>query len=177
MAETLKDPAHQTSRFAETVLSFRERALHIEKCRWAREFAWEQLEAIARQMADIEIARDAVVFHEGDRDLYLCLLIKGQIGIWKEDSTRSRKRIATIDAGQTFGEMSLFDERPRSATAQADADCLLLVLRKDRFNCLVQDSPALALKLVVSLIKVMSSRLRKTTGQLAEYLPVEESGR
>jgi CRP-like cAMP-binding protein len=69
--------------------------------------------------------------------------------------------------GECFGEMSLFDDAPRSATAVAESACMLLSLERDRFMSLVGQRPSIALQ----VCKVLSQRLRSTGQELAMTVP------
>jgi CRP-like cAMP-binding protein len=70
---------------------------------------------------------------------------------------RNGRKAATLGPGGYFGELSLLDRRPRSATVVSETEMTLLVLEQRRFNGLLEAMPALAHKLLVA----MSERLRE----------------
>ena len=78
--------------------------------------------------------------------------------------------IASLAKGAVFGEMSLIDGSPRSASIIANEDAILLVLTKDKFFYLMDHAPRLGLKLVLKIAKSLSLRLRQTSGVLIDYL-------
>ena len=68
------------------------------------------------------------------------------------------------------GELSLIDGEPRFASALAATYVTLLVLSKDKFVRLTKESPYLGVTLALKLAKLMSQRLRRTTGRLIDIL-------
>ncbi|MCX7046904.1 MAG: cyclic nucleotide-binding domain-containing protein [Candidatus Sumerlaeota bacterium] len=147
-----------------------ERARLLEASSWARDLAFAQIETLARRMRCLLLRAGDAVFLEGDREAFLCLIIRGQISIRKMNSRRANRLIARIGPGQAFGEMSLIDGSPRSASALAEEDSMVFLLTKEEFNALMQETPQLALKLMLKISRMMSLRLRKTSAELAEHL-------
>ena len=76
---------------------------------------------------------------------------------------RDGKSIARLDAGDFFGEMSLIDGKPRSATVIAQTPITLLVVDSRSFRSLLEGVPGLRKKISVSLCE----RLRKADAGLA----------
>lgn len=75
----------------------------------------------------------AVVEGEPTRGMYI--LLKGRVSVHKNDpTTGSLVRLALLDEGANFGEISLFDSAPRSATVTAETDCYLFELAAEDFN-------------------------------------------
>jgi CRP-like cAMP-binding protein len=72
------------------------------------------------------------------------------------------RKLATFGPGDFFGEMSLLDKGPRSATVTADTDMEFLVLDGREFHRLIQVSPTVAWKMLV----VMARRLRSADTSL-----------
>ena len=72
------------------------------------------------------------------------------------------KEVAQLQPGDFFGEMSLFDDQPRSATVVTLTDCTLLTLERDRFSTLVLQRPDVLLQ----ICKMFGSRLRETNRRL-----------
>ena len=100
----------------------------------------------------------------------MCLIARGKASVVKGDQSYGMKYLATLGPGKTFGEMALFDAEPRSASVVATEKTLLLVLTKEGFEALAAEMPQLALRLVMKLARMMSERLRKTSGALSEHL-------
>ena len=66
-----------------------------------------------------------------------------------------------------MGEMAVFDEQPRSASAQAAADTTIRVLRRDRLQAIVHEHP----EVLLEFIKNLSQRLRAMDEKLESAPP------
>ena len=102
-----------------------------------------------------------VVFEEGDEGSALFVLLKGSVEVKKKDVS-----IATLKEGDHFGELSLIDRSPRSATVTAIESSLCLVMSRKRFYEIIREYSALSVKMLWCLARVCSARLRETTDEL-----------
>jgi len=142
----------------------------LDRTHWLREFAWTDIEQLARFLTVYQASKDSVIFNEGSRDAYLCLLVEGRVEIQKRSSTQENKTLSVLDPGRAFGEMSLIDGEPRSASAVAGEHCLIMVLSKRDFLRLTEENPRMAVKLLLKLGMVLSQRLRQTSGALVDTM-------
>jgi serine phosphatase RsbU (regulator of sigma subunit) len=92
------------------------------------------------------------LFAEGDSGSKMYLVLEGEVEL-----TVQGRHLETLGAGSIFGEMSLVEKRPRSATAVAATDCKLLILDYERLTKLVQEAPEFAIQTMATI----SSRLRR----------------
>ncbi|MDB4443781.1 cyclic nucleotide-binding domain-containing protein [bacterium] len=79
-------------------------------------------------------------------------------------------RTNAVGPGRIFGEMSLIDGEPRSASALAATYVTMPVFSKDNFVRLTKESPSFGVTVALKLAKLMSQRLRQTTGRLIDNL-------
>ena len=105
-----------------------------------------------------------VIFHKGDAGREMYVLLKGRIEIIDE-APQGDRTLAVLGAGETFGEMALFERKERSAKAVAVDECILLVLDEEKIQKLL--SKAVAIRLLFNLAKMLSRRLRETNVLLA----------
>lgn len=147
-----------------------ERMGMLQKTEWGKELANEQLERFAQYVYAAKVAKDAQIFNEGSREPYMCFIVDGLVRIAKGDSRKQEKMISEIGPGRTFGEMSIIDGLPRSASAVAVEDTTILVLTKENFELLLNDNPKLGNVIFSRLAQLMSHRLRLTDWMLVEYL-------
>jgi CRP/FNR family transcriptional regulator len=110
-----------------------------------------QLRTIRRQVEEITVPAGRVLCEEGTVGREFFFVVDGTAAV-----RRGGRKIATIGPGGYFGELSLLDRKPRSATVESETDMTLLVLDQRRFNGLLDAMPALAHKLLVA----MSQRIR-----------------
>ena len=111
-----------------------------------------------------------VIIQEGDPGDSLYIMVSGEVEITKrltlvldKDTPKERVMIRLkAEDGVYFGEMSLLENDPRSATVTALSDCRLLELCQKDFLELVRNDPAMGLKLLLRLAQLLSRHLRKT---------------
>ena len=88
---------------------------------------------------------------QGDIGREMFVLVNGEA-----TAKRNGRKVATLGPGAAFGELSLLDRGPRTATVTADTDCTLLVMAAREFSGVLEDIPGIAHKLLASL----ASRIR-----------------
>ena len=142
----------------------------LEQTSWANEFDNRHLELFARYMRVMYADTGVLIFSEGERDHFLAILVDGKVDISKEDSNGARHVVVTLNRGKTFGELSLLDGGPRSSTAIAREDCTLMVLDEDALDDLQDAQPGLAARILRVLARLLSQRLRMTSGRLVDHL-------
>lgn len=135
-----------------------------------KDLDWESIQKLARCMQVYEAPQGASIFFEGDQGTYMCIIMRGLIEILKQDSTGENAHVTTVGPGKILGEMSLIDGEPRSATCVALQKTLLVVLTKDNFQRINQTMPGLGLKVVTKIARMLSQRLRQTSGMLVDFL-------
>ena len=108
-----------------------------------------------------EFLNGETIVHQGETGATLFLLARGKASV-RLGSDADSKEVAQIMPGDFFGEMSLFDDQPRSATVVAIGDATLLTLERDRFSTLVQQRP----DVLSHICKMFGSRLRETNRRL-----------
>ena len=150
--------------------TIQQRCEMIDNTRWANDFNWSEINSLAKNMFVYTAKKGMVICQEGKIEPYMCLIIQGKVKILKEDFGNQKKAIISLGQGDHIGEMALIDGSPRSASAIADEDSLLLVLTQDKFFSLIEETPRLGVKLLLKITKSMSQRLRLTSGVLVDYL-------
>src|SRR5919106_2224016 len=115
------------------------------------EFSKRELEAVFTSAKITEFAPGKTVVEEGATGVGFHLVLEGEAAV----TVGGRKR-AVLRPGDYFGEMSLIDGGPRSATVRAETPVRTLGLTSWAFLPLIEDHPSMARKLLVE----MSKRLR-----------------
>lgn len=143
----------------------------LDNTNWADDFAWTDLKMLSKYIHLEQFLDASEIFKEGSLDRSMGVLIEGKINIIKGNCRDGKKEIlAVLNPPQTFGEMSLLDHEPRSATAVAAGKTLVLFMTHGDFEKLLDEQPALGCKVLLMLSRMMSRRLRKASGRLLEYL-------
>jgi CRP/FNR family cyclic AMP-dependent transcriptional regulator len=118
-----------------------------------------ELAALARDLNRRSYASGESIFFQGDSGESVYVIESGRVRIYVHAEDGQEVSVVLYGPGDMFGEMSLLDRRPRSATATAMDDVVLLVLSAERFDRHLRDSHQLALNVMLTL----STRLRETT--------------
>ncbi len=105
-----------------------------------------------------------IIVSEGSLGDILYIIASGTVKIIQHPLNSLPKEIAKLSVGEHFGEMTLLDDLPHSATVQAATDCTLLTLHKSSFDQLIQQHP----QILLEISKELSRRLR-TANELAQY--------
>lgn len=142
----------------------------VESTQMFRDFDWHDIQALAGYMQAYQADQGAMLFEEGESGNYLCLIIAGKVEVHKADHHAQRKVVATIGPGKTLGEMAIVDGEPRSAGAVAAEPTTLAILTKTNFHRITAEKPALATKILLKVSRLLSQRLRQTSGILVDYL-------
>jgi CRP/FNR family transcriptional regulator, cyclic AMP receptor protein len=107
-----------------------------------------------------KFSRDEIVFRQGDPGVGLYIVREGNCEVFLENSDLTCKKIAVMDVGDFFGEISLLNECPRSATVISTTETKLLGLFRHDLLELMDSSPRLGLHLVYRLSQIVAERLR-----------------
>lgn len=146
------------------------RAEALDRTAWARGLSWAQTLEVARYCSFLEATAGETIVTEGAREAFLCVVVEGELEVVKRDSSGSLQVLARLGRGTTFGEMSLLDGEPRSATVTARTDAVLLTISAKDLELLVNDKPRLGVEVYHRLGRVASRHLRRTSGALVDAL-------
>ncbi len=128
-----------------------------------------KLQRLLNESQILQYKEGEVIINEGDDDGgALFLICQGCVVIAKiiNKSTGRAKPLATLRKADYFGEMSLFDRKPRSATVMAIENSYLLKISADAFQNLVQSDVGVSSALLFKIIQGISGRLRRTNMEL-----------
>ncbi|MBI4661985.1 MAG: cyclic nucleotide-binding domain-containing protein [Verrucomicrobia bacterium] len=131
--------------------------------------SWE-LQVLSRHFRLYNVEAGAVLFAEGDEGDFMALIVEGAAELTKENDPKGPVKIGTEGFGRTLGEMALIDREPRSATAKFVKNGKILILSRESFEAIMNEQPRLGIDLLWRICRVLSQRLRRTTGSLAERL-------
>ena len=140
----------------------------LKSVRLFKEFADADRLALARRLREQTLRKGQVLLREGDAGDEMFLVRSGAIIVSKAVTGRVEQVLARMGPGDFFGEMSLLDHAPRSATIQADSDTTLLVLDATNLTRLIEVNPRAAVAFFQALAQVFIERLRATGELVAE---------
>lgn len=106
------------------------------------------------------------VFHEGDDGDRLYLIAKGAVRISRNVPGTGEEAITVLKKGACFGEMAVLDPSTRSTDAIVDSRCDLITIARADFEELLVANHKLGYKVLRSIIRLLSARLRTTNDNL-----------
>lgn len=109
---------------------------------------------------------DEYVFREGDDGDRLYIIAKGAVRISRNMPGSGEEAITVLKKGACFGEMAVLDPSVRSTDAIVDSKCELITITRADFERLLESDLRLAYKVLRSVVRLMSKRLRDTNDNL-----------
>ncbi len=106
---------------------------------------------------------DEVFFNFGDPGHEMFIILKGSVGVFISTYDGFPAKVAELKSGDFFGEMSLLETMPRSATISALEETVVLVINNNNFEQVIAQQPSLALR----IMKGMSNRLRQQNEEMS----------
>jgi len=122
-----------------------------------------ELKAVAAIASDSFYPKNQIIVTEGDPGDSLFLVKKGTIRITKHIKQKE-VTLATLPETSCCGEMVIFEDQPRSASAYAEQDCQLMVIEKEELMEVILQYPGIA----IQLFKVLGERLRTANEKVKE---------
>ncbi|MFQ5879238.1 MAG: cyclic nucleotide-binding domain-containing protein [Dehalococcoidia bacterium] len=128
------------------------------------EVSQRDLRGLAKVMVSRTYGRGDVILKEGDDAVGMFIVASGRVEVVKGLNTNKPQPLATLGPGDFFGEMSLLDKYPRSASVRALDDTECLAFTRWDFLAELRTQPSVALQ----MLGVMARRLRETDARLVE---------
>jgi len=133
----------------------------------------EQTRVLQASLTPLALARGEVIFQEGEPGDRLYLIERGKIKLGRRSNDGRENLLAVLGPGEIFGELSLFDPGPRTATATVVADARVQELGHQDLIAWLQANPAVA----KHLLQALARRLRRTNEALADLVFSDVPGR
>ena len=142
-------------------MNIKERLGYLRDIDLFESFAEEDLLNFAKNLTEVMLEPGEILFREGDPGQDMFILMDGTMKILKNG------RVITItEAVDYVGEMAIIEEKPRSATVEAIAPCLLLKITSQDFQEFFARQPSS----LVSLMKSLSRKIRVDTERISDDL-------
>jgi CRP/FNR family transcriptional regulator, cyclic AMP receptor protein len=130
----------------------------------------EVLQGFSTGLEQLVLEPGAVVFREGEMGRELFVVLDGEIEVLKHSRKQHETRVAILGPGDWFGEMSILDVLPRSATVRAIAPTHLLRVTAQELDALYRKDLKSYSLLILNIAREISRRLRVADGLLAELV-------
>jgi CRP-like cAMP-binding protein len=147
----------------------------IPKCALLENFSTAEVRLLAHFMDVYRADPGIEVLSEGDPGDFMLMLVEGKVNVQKRDKGNTPQLLATLDAGETLGEMSMIDGEARFATCVALEAVTVAVLDRESLARIIVEQPMLGAKILMELVLMLSQRLRATSdrliGMIDEHAP------
>jgi uncharacterized membrane protein len=126
--------------------------------------AEDDLQGLAAQLEERSFRAGELIFQHGDEATTMFIVAEGHVNIHLPGEQSRRISLKDLAQGEYFGELSLFDHQPRSASALATTPVVLLELTAETLSAYLAQHPSAALP----ILRTMTERLRETNTLLSK---------
>src|SRR2546426_5992950 len=127
----------------------------------------EQLARFARYMEVEKVPQWSVIVKQGELGDTMFLILQGELRV-RMNVKGKETILATLGVGDFFGDISLFDQGPRSADVVANTDSIVLKISAAAFEQLAKAAPELATPFLRAVGKTLSARIRAANKRYGE---------
>jgi CRP/FNR family transcriptional regulator len=129
-----------------------------------RDLPEAELTDLARHMTRREFGRNELIFSQGDPGDGFYIVTEGRVRITRENASGNEVIMTLHEPGEYFGELALFDDEPRSASATAEERTGVLFLSRSVFRQFLEEHP----RALYSCLQVIVRQLRRCTDLVDE---------
>ncbi|MCL4185809.1 MAG: cyclic nucleotide-binding domain-containing protein [Burkholderiaceae bacterium] len=133
----------------------------------------QQLETLAAGSTRRNFPKGRTIVAEGEPSQTLYILLSGRAKVQRSDSEGKEVILAVLGSGDFFGEMSLIDEAPRSASVITLESCDFMAINKDSFKSMLMQSN----EMCMAVMKGMVRRLREADKKIETLALLDVYGR
>jgi CRP-like cAMP-binding protein len=130
----------------------------------------KELERIAEICQEQKFRSAQTIFKENEPGNRLYIIAEGEVRISRDVPGSGEEALAVLKKGACFGEMAVFDRSSRSTDAIANTDCNLITITRSDFEMLLDFERDLGYKILWSVVRLLSERLRVTNDNLRSFL-------
>jgi len=130
----------------------------------------EALLELASSLKILKRGSDEVIFRDGDQAREFYVILRGEVEVFKALKGGAEARLATLTPGHWFGEMSVLDAHPRSASVRALSPCRLLVVTARDLDALYRRDLKSYTLVVLNVARELARRLRLVDELVADFV-------
>jgi len=142
----------------------------IKKAAIFADLSEKELERVLEICTEQQFKFGQTIFKEDDPGNRLYIISAGEVRVSRDVPGSGEEALAVLKPGACFGEMAVFDRSTRSTDAIANTDCVLVTIARSDFEMLLDFDRDLAYKILWSVVKLLSERLRITNDNLRSFL-------
>ena len=131
----------------------------------------KELNHLIETGAEQDFKQGEIVFDKNTATSEMFVLLEGKVSVIVQlPGYAEAIEVATIGKGETFGEVSFMDGKPRSATIKSLTDTKVLRIGRGDFNALVEKDPRIGIIVMNNMINILCERLRETDKDLTSNI-------
>lgn len=136
------------------------RPAHLRRMKVFSEMTEDQLARFVDMVEPVNVRANYIIVKEKEQGDCMYLILDGEVRV-RQLTQGKETTLATLETGDFFGEICLFDEGPRSADVVANKDCTLLKITAGTFHSIMDKQPDIAVRFLFAIIRTVESRIRK----------------
>ena len=129
-----------------------------------------ELDEIAEVCREEKFVSGEYIFREAESGNRLYLIVEGEVRISRDVPGSGEEALAVLKPGALFGEMAVFDRSDRSTHAISNGGTTVLTITRPDFEMLLDFNREMAYKVLWSVTRLLSGRLRNTNDSLRSFL-------
>lgn len=133
----------------------------------------EAAAALAAELETVSYPRSSAIFTEGELGDRLYIILEGKVKLGRHAADGRENLLSVLGPADMFGELSMFDPGPRTASAVAVTDVTLATTDRSGLRSWFAQRPEIA----EQLLRVLARRLRRTNNSLADLIFTDVPGR
>jgi len=132
----------------------------------------DALKTLSTLFEEENYLRGNLIFEEGSVGTTMMVIAQGKVRVTQkaEVDSHAEEALKVLKTGEVFGEMALLEELPRSATAIAHTDVIILSISRTHFLQFLDQDCHNGLKIALRLAQTLSARLREADMKLKTFV-------
>ncbi len=135
-----------------------------------RHFTADDLDVFVSLARPMTVSEGTLIFSEGEAGDELYVVIEGRVISSSSAAGTGERPLGSYVKGDFFGEMAVFENKPRSAGCVSEADSVLLAVSRESFKSFIDQHPKAAGILMLNMLNTITERLEEKSSFLAEMI-------
>jgi aspartate ammonia-lyase len=142
-----------------------------------KDVAENERELLSSAFVFTKMKRDSLLFAENTPRKNLYIIYEGEVELFKKTSFGEEKRLGVFSKFDFLGEGSFIDDSPHSTSARTTEDSEILIMSRESFQKIEEQSPYITLKIFSRMAKVIFRRMQFANTRVIHYGAQYQSGR
>jgi CRP-like cAMP-binding protein len=127
------------------------------------------LQELSNLFLENEYKEGEIIFAEESIGSTMMIIYSGEVRVSQTPNPETEEALVVLKKGDFFGEMAMLEDLPRSATAIAHKDVVILEIDREHFLKFIELDNKSGIKIMIKLAKIVSARLREVDKKLKAF--------